>query len=748
MDTTKFKKIWLFATLILYVILRLSLLSVMNEYWDYDEGTYLLIGKLINQGYLPYRDIFAVHPPGYYYLLALWMKVFGFSYIVGRSLSLFLGGISVVIAYLIGKELKDEKLGFVVASIIALDPMLLHVNTLAMIENGFEPVILASLYYFAKFLKSEKDKYANYSLLLAGFATTIKFTAAPFAAGLFLTILSYRIQELWEYINGFLSVIFNKRQVFILLSSFTIMTIIVTLIISLFPSDLNRKLFVVPILHKIPLVWTVISVAIFLLIWGFLTLYVYDISYVQKVIRTIVLVVSNFKTVLTLAFWILLPKLLVEGTLGILVSPNYLSQTYGIQGSRYPPILNFFDFLSDKMEAIKVNEPEFLLFDLLIIIILAVLFFKFVMDKKSEQDKILNGFAFLFVASLGIYTIIPTIMNTRFLIPTLLTLYTLSAYYISNINFTKKHFVSIFILSIFVLSLADISLAFVQPRGKLKLASTPHAKELRDSLKEYLMRNPPNGIVYGVSPMENFYLGLDTVPYYVDNFGLILVGMNSTELLEKIKENGANYVIINTWVYAFTSENKLRGEYLKLVKNLRANYSLVYGDSYDKGDVKELYFIGKLNPQNLTFRSGWGKLELLNGDFKLINVYPQIDNKTFNHRCKVFLVNNDEYWLKFYSNNSETSMKLIKRGNIVRIRDIPKDTKFIIEFEGVSKIVKVGNKIYSIEVLPKKNSKEVTLFPLKGGELKILGNFIIESMDSKIVVEVKSNEITIQFIKS
>ena len=743
MGITKFKRVGLFMVLILYLILRLPLLTVMNEYWDYDEGTYLLIGKLITQGYLPYRDIFAVHPPGYYYLLALWMKIFGFSYIVGRSLSLFLGGISVIIAYFIGKEIKDEKLGFVLALIIALDPMLLHVNTLAMIENGFEPVVLASIYYFAKFLKSEKDKYANYSLLLAGFATTIKFTAAPFAAGLFLTILSYRIQELWGYIKGALIVIFNKRQVFIILSTFTVMTIIITLIISLFPSDLNRKLFVVPILHKIPLVGTVISVAIFLLIWGFLTLYAYDVSYVSKLIRSVILIISNFKTVLTLAFWILLPKLFIEGALGVLISTKYLSQTYGVQGNRYPPILNFFDFLSDKMEAIKVNEPEFLLFDLLIIIVLAILFFKFTMNKESERDRMFSGFAFLFVASLGIYAMIPTIMNTRFLIPTLLTFYVPSAYYISKLNFTRKQFISIFVLSVLVLSLADVSLVFIQPNGKLKLASTPHAKDLRDSLKDYLMENHLNGVIYGVSPMENFYLGLDTVPYYVDNFGLILAGMNSSELLEKIKENGANYVIVNTWVYAFTSENKLRGQYLKLVENLRANYSLVYGDSYDRGEVKELYFIGKPSFQTLTFRSGWGKLELLNGDFKLINVYPWRKNEEFDKRCRVYL-NGNNYTLEFYSNTSKITLTLIKTAKSIKIVGV-KGLTLKIEPEKVSKIVAINGKILPLTKLKKENAAKIRMFSLNGKTLEIYGNFTVYGKDEELVLEVNSDEVKFVF---
>jgi len=37
---------------------------------------------------------------------------------------------------------------------------------------------------------------------------------------------------------------------------------------------------------------------------------------------------------------------------------------------------------------------------------------------------------------------------------------------------------------------------------------------------------------------------------------------------------------------------------------------------------------------------------------------------------------------------------------------------------------------------------------LKGGELKILGNFVVEPKNNGLIMEVESNEITVQFIKS
>lgn len=720
----------------------------MNEYWDYDEGTYLLIAKLINQGYLPYRDIFAVHPPFSYYLLALWLRIFGMDYIAGRGLSLLFGALSVLTAYHIGKELKDKKLGIFLALILSLEPNLIHVNTLVMFESIMEPFVLLSIYYLIKLVKTERLIYAYYSLFFAGFATAVKFIAIPFTVGLFLTINLYLFPELWGYVKSVVNVVLNKKQVFFFLFSLTATAILMIIIVSLYPADFVRKVFIVPILHDATVVGNIIPIAIFLLIWGFLILYVYEISYVDKLFKTIKTLALNIKIPLKLGFSALLPKLMIEGIFGILVSPSYITQTYGIQGGRYNPVLNFFDFLGDKLSKIQTNELEFLLFDLTIILILIMLFFKFSKEMKTKEDRITDVLSFLSLTSLIVYILTPAIVNERFLIASLLILYVLAAYYFSKINLSKRQALAITVSVLFFLGVAGYALVFVAPQGKLKIASSPHARELRDDLRQYIHSNNFERRIYSINPMNNFYLNLDTVPYYVDNFGLILNGMNSSELIERIRENGVNHVIVSTWTYAFVSRDKLRGEYMDLVRNLRANYSILYGDSYNaKGEVIEVYSIKEARPKILTFHSWWGKLEIFNKDHKLVSIYPQIGNVTFNRRCRIYLISNNTYNLMFYSNGSKISaLKLNKAGNKININDIPSGLKLVIEFEGVGKIITVDNNTYSVTVLSEKKAEEVTLYSLKGGELKISGKFIVKEQNKLLILKVTSDEVTFQFI--
>ncbi len=73
---------------------------LFNVLHDYDEGAYSLGARFITQGYLPYQDFILVHPPLYDLVLASFYKIFGYSFLSGRYLSVALSLICIVIIYL------------------------------------------------------------------------------------------------------------------------------------------------------------------------------------------------------------------------------------------------------------------------------------------------------------------------------------------------------------------------------------------------------------------------------------------------------------------------------------------------------------------------------------------------------------------------------------------------------------------------------------------------------------------------
>lgn len=75
----------------------------------YDEGYYFHIADRILQGQVPYRDFFLQFSPGYFYLLALFLKVFGEQIIIGRILTLSICLLILLITLKISDKLKFSK---------------------------------------------------------------------------------------------------------------------------------------------------------------------------------------------------------------------------------------------------------------------------------------------------------------------------------------------------------------------------------------------------------------------------------------------------------------------------------------------------------------------------------------------------------------------------------------------------------------------------------------------------------------
>jgi len=112
--------VWLLAVLLILVAagVRLHNLGVQS-FWNDEGSSYVQATRSFaeiaaNAG----RDI---HPPGYYWLLAIWRGLTGDSEFALRSLSVFASVISVAFAYAIGRRLYGSVAGLAAALITALN---------------------------------------------------------------------------------------------------------------------------------------------------------------------------------------------------------------------------------------------------------------------------------------------------------------------------------------------------------------------------------------------------------------------------------------------------------------------------------------------------------------------------------------------------------------------------------------------------------------------------------------------------
>ncbi|WP_167905933.1 glycosyltransferase family 39 protein [Thermococcus sp. CX2] len=727
-----------------YILLRLLMFESMSEYYDYDEGTYLLIARLINHGYLPYRDIFAVHPPLYYYLLAVWLRVFGDNYITGRALSVFFGLLSLIIAYYIGKEIKDWKLGIILSGLLALDPLLIQVNSLVFHESSIEFFTLLSVYYFIRYIKTEDEKYAYIALFWVGLGSTSKFTILPYALALYVLILFNKSERIISYLHGAIGVIFNKRQVFILATTYLIMILLVMATVILWPSWYVRAVVVVPGIHRIVYWDQIIPIMVLLVLWGSLTLKIFNCSYLPQVKDMISFSLHNLKRVLLLASAFFLPKIIVEGLLGIAISTDYLSQTYLIQGGRSFPIINFFIFVSDLFEDIYKNTLEFWMFILPVVLLALLVLAIWAFSKKVPMSSLGKSLLVLSTITAFMYfAVSPSIITGRFILPLLLLIHILLADVLYNLPsiVQKGHVRTLGFFLVLLLLVADFGIVYQYPHGNLKFIYAVHTKTMRDDLRDYLSSaDIALGTTYSLNPMNTYYLDANTVPYYIDAFGLLLLeDLNVSTMLKILKEEGVEYFVISTWAYYNWVNKEFRDQLRSFASTVRMGSTLLYGESYDNKDILEMY--SRLLTHNsagpLYISTYNGRVVVWVNSTEIANFYAVSNNTAFNFRTQLSydLDKNDYLAVQYANASSSVAFRLLLNGSQLIFLDVPAALVFNFTGEitvfGEDKFLKLGDEsnspvdVYCGDFHLLIGGKDIKVRKVSNNRIEIIGDKII-----------------------
>ncbi len=719
------KKGVMFLSVILayYLVTRLwGISSGMNAYMDYDEGTYLLMARMINHGHLLYSDIYAVHPPLFYYLLALWLRLFGDTYVIGRLLSLTFGLLSVIVAYFTGKELRDWKLGTAFSALLAFDPLMIHMNTVVYHESSIEFFTVLSLYLFVRYFKEKRPLFAYLSLFAAGVGSASKFTILPYLAALYLVLLLATDERLWSYTSGVSSVLFSPRQGGVILLSYLFMAALVVVAAALFPSNVVRDTLIVPGLHPITFLDQRISVGLLLIIWGVLVIYAFRLSYVKKLYTSIVLILKRWREAFLLASFVILGKALVELPLGVLVSTSYMNQTYFEEGSRYPLLINLFNLFTGVLSNLRGSSPEFLYSYTPLLLLIALYAFFRLRHRTSLNTPLANlaaanFFFYFFVA--------PVLPNMRFLYPMVLVFYLLLLDSIMGFSAPKRKFLASFTVLLLALSVLDVGFMANMPAGKLSLAWEPHTKSLRDDLGVYLNSHNISRVnFYSINPMTAYYLHLIEPPYYVDNFGLLyLQGVSGVEFLNALRKENVSRVVVGTWAYAISKgDATLMRNYGELISALRNTSTLEFAESYSDGGVIELYRLQNLS-RNLTFSTFGGKLSIFINGTRIGLFHPLTGNRSFGERT-VISKEGSGYNVVFYSSNDSVACTLLPldRGFSLECPDVD---GFLIEFQKEPVLLSNG--------IPVKMARNSALVACLGASFRICGEKIEIKGDSIIV---------------
>lgn len=196
-----------FVILAVFLILKINSLS----YAISDENTYYLMGKLVSEGQVMYKDFFFSHPPFQILLFAFLTKVFGFNFFILKATST----IAIIIAAFFIFEIIKERIGRK-ESIIGAALFLFSYDTLrfSSFPTGVNLTVMFTIISFY-FLLNKKILAAG---IFIGMAAITGLYSLITAAVFFSYMLWKQRDGLLKFITGFFVVFGTVNLIFFLLA--------------------------------------------------------------------------------------------------------------------------------------------------------------------------------------------------------------------------------------------------------------------------------------------------------------------------------------------------------------------------------------------------------------------------------------------------------------------------------------------------------------------------------------------------
>lgn len=134
----------------------LRLISLNQSLW-LDEGINVIAAqKFTFLGMITQYAVADFHPPGWFMILWIWGKIFGYSEIAIRLPSVIFGIITIYIVYLIGKKLVSKDLGLIAAIILSINPLHIYYSQEARMYALATLAVSVNILLLLKLIKEEK----------------------------------------------------------------------------------------------------------------------------------------------------------------------------------------------------------------------------------------------------------------------------------------------------------------------------------------------------------------------------------------------------------------------------------------------------------------------------------------------------------------------------------------------------------------------------------------------------------------
>ena len=202
-----------YTILLLCLIFLIIGLFMLNFRWiNPDEGAHLADGKLLLEGQIPCVD-YSSRAPFYTLLTAVFMKLFGVSFLGGRVLPLISSiGVGVLI-YLIARKLFSRDVALTSMMIYIFLPFTIMFSSIAKMENNVIFLGCLGILFYIHFWEKNKFAFLAMSGVALGLAYYVRQSSLAVLMTVMLTIIlvngkniSKTIKQISIFLVGFFSI--------------------------------------------------------------------------------------------------------------------------------------------------------------------------------------------------------------------------------------------------------------------------------------------------------------------------------------------------------------------------------------------------------------------------------------------------------------------------------------------------------------------------------------------------------------
>lgn len=167
---------------ILIIGLLLRLVSLNQSLWLDEAINIVASQKYSLLGMVTQYAVGDFHPPGWFFVLWSWGKLFGYSEIALRLPSVIFGVLTIYVTYLIGKKLLSKNLGLTAALLLSINPLHIYYSQDARMYALAALAVAVNIFLLIKTVKGEKVHLtlliiSNFAVLISDYVSYFIFPA-------------------------------------------------------------------------------------------------------------------------------------------------------------------------------------------------------------------------------------------------------------------------------------------------------------------------------------------------------------------------------------------------------------------------------------------------------------------------------------------------------------------------------------------------------------------------------------------